>query len=130
MPAQLSNSSSLEADQTMKLKSLPEIRLLLILRFAWRVITWPVVFVWTFEDRYLQRRPDPIPTSIEGIRANLSRTEEALADIRAIVRGGRSKNGLALAEISLRLQEQQQVLQAALDTALAEEARQPEALAA
>lgn len=114
----------------MKLKSLPEICLLLILRFAWRVITWPVVFVWTFEDRYLQRRPDPIPTSIEGIRANLSRTEEALADIRAIVRGGRSKNGLALAEISLRLQEQQQVLQAALDTALAEEARQPEALAA
>ncbi|GJD74516.1 hypothetical protein MKK50_15760 [Methylobacterium sp. J-043] len=114
----------------MKLKSTARIRLSIILRFAWRVLVWPVLFVWTFEDRYLQRRPDPIPTSIEGIRANLARTDEALADIREIILTGRSKNGFALAQIWLKLQEQQQVLQAALATALAEEVRHTQPLAA
>lgn len=114
----------------MKLKSTARIRLSIILRFAWRVLVWPVLFVWTFEDRYLQRRPDPIPTSIEGIRANLAHTDEALADIGRIIEGGRSQNGIALAQIWLRLQDQQTVLQAALATAMADEARHPKPIAA
>ncbi|MGU3339433.1 hypothetical protein ACLBXJ_15560 [Methylobacterium mesophilicum] len=112
----------------------PGIRISFVLRslllLPLRMIAWVVLFIWHFEKRYFPRKPAPVPTTVEGIRRNLAHTDEALADIREIILAGRSKNGLALAQIWLKLQEQQATLQAALDTALAEEARQFSPLAA
>lgn len=112
----------------------PGIRISFVLRslllLPWRALAWVVLFVWHFEKRYFPRKPEPIPTTVEGIRKNLARTDETLADIREIILTGRSKNGIALAQIWLKLQEQQATLQAALATALADEARHPQPIAA
>lgn len=114
----------------MKLQSGSEIRLLFILRSTWRALVWLALEAWHFEERHCRRKPEPVPASIAGIRATLAHTDKVLADISEILDAGRSKNELLILQCWLQMEEQKATLQAALDTALADEARHTQPLAA